>query len=349
MADSSNPATGGAPKVERLQLQRTWEPPSNPLLELTPVDGDVQAAPSFQPQFEAQAEQGQHQEQVEVQPQQNGQRGNFKGDPFARMRILEKEKRKRDAKIEELEEQLSKLTSVIAEKLGEEGQEEEEVDPANPLEALVKGQQRVREEIAELRESQQKREEMSESEKIESFANQQIRGFAAEADKVAPGLYQNAMAYLANVKMMEQMDDHDLSEEDARAAVADWVANIKQKALKGGENPGEVLFRRATMSGFDAHGFVVGVKGSPKQPAEKPAVKKPNAAAEIKQELQKKQALSSISGMQGSSTQDPLKGLAGLSESDRVKTIYSVMRERGDMRRMRSPSLDEMLAHKKMR
>lgn len=340
---AETPAMSGAP--ERLEVTRSgWVPPVNPLLALRGKEVDAEQVADGGEEVVEQEEV--RSAQVAV-PQQVAQKP-FKGDPYARMRVVEKEKKREKERADRLEQQLNTLLSAVQEKVLDAGEEEEDEEPLNPLDALAKKQDKILQRFDALEEVQREQVQLTEAQKVEQVANQNIKGFMEQANQVAPNLYQSAMAHLANAKMLEIMEDQDLSEEEATEKTAEWVANIKQKSVSRGENPGEVLFKRAVTLGFDANGYVNNSAGN-SQPQKQKAPAKKNPAHELQEESKRRSGLGSISSMNGTSAQDPLKGIAALGEKDRVRTLMGVMKERGDLRRMRAPSLQELLAHKERR
>lgn len=339
---AENPANGGAP--ERLELQKRWTPPANPLDAIRD-----RAVPGVNPQGFAPP-------QVEQEEAEDTQTGEFeqpevpevKGNPYARLRVVERDAKRKAAENEELRRKLDTLLEAVAGKLGSSGEEEvEEEEPLNPVEGMLRKQDKILDRLESLEQQDKEKEEKQELTKAEVTANTQIKSFMEQANGYAPKLYENAMAHLANAKMIEVMDDNDtFTEEEAAQAVAEWVFDLKMKALNRGENPGEVLFRRATALGFDANSYV----GKAKQPAApaKPPVVPPNPVEQLAQEAKRKQGLGSISSMSGVTAQDPLKGLAALSEKDRVRAIYAHMDGNNSMRRRKPPTLEDLLKHKRV-
>lgn len=329
-----NPAVSGAP--ERLEVVRSgWVPPMDPLLALKGKESHGPAPDAEQGQ------EGDGEEQV-VSGQQQQPPRPFKGDPYARMRVVEKEKRREKERADRLEQQLNTLLSAVQEKVLDAGEDEEEEEPVNPIEALARKQDKILQRFDALEEVQREQVQLTEAQKLEQAANQSIKGFMEQANQVAPNLYQTAIAHLANAKMVELTEDEGLSEEDATRKMAEWVADIKAKSVSRGENPGEVLFKRAVTLGFNAQAYV----HEQGQAVQKKVPAKKNPSHELQEESRRKSGLGSISSMHGTSAQDPLRGIASLGEKDRVRALMGVMKDRGDLRRMRAPSLSELLAHK---
>lgn len=340
---SESPATNsGVP--ERLETRGRWVPPADPLLALKgkEVSGPDEVNTSSEQREEAFTGGFEQAQQPVV-----GQQKPFKGDPYARMRVVEKEKRREKERADQLERQLNTLLEVVQEKVLAGGEEEEEEEPLNPIDALARKQDKILQKFDALEEVQREQAQLTEAQQIEQIANQNIKGFMEQANSVAPNLYQNAMAHLANAKMVEFIEDEGLSEEEATEKVAEWVAGVKSKSVARGENPGEALFKRSVTLGFDANGYVSKASNGSGKPAKQK--QGTNPAHEIQEESKRRAALGSISSMSGTTAQDPLKGTSSLSEKDRVRTLMAVMKERGDLRRMRAPSLQELLVHKERR
>lgn len=273
-------------------------------------------------------------EQVAPTPQPE-----IKGSPYARIRVLERERALERKRAEELQEQVALLAKVV-DKAGIMQEEEyEEEEPTDPISRLERKQDATLKEINDFKESIKRDREASVERNITNAADSAIREFAAKAEGVKPGLYQEAMAHLANVKLSEILEDNDeISEEDAKIELAKWVVGIKDKAVRNGKNPGEELMRRSLLHGFQ-------MPAPPTQSGKVPTQNgKENATEKIAKEKSRKDGLGSISTVQGSPANDPMKNLAGMSERDRVRAIMNSQKERGQLRR--SAPLSELLAHK---
>jgi hypothetical protein len=226
----------------------------------------------------------------------------------------------------------------VVEKSGVLDEEDEyEDEPTDPLSKLARGQEQILQEMETFKQGAKQDKEQEARQSVEDAANYQIREFAARAENVKPGLYQEAAAHLVNVKMAEIMEDNDdISVEDAQSQVTQWISNIKLKAVNSGKNPGEEFMRRSVL-----HGFKIEAPAAAKAPTKPTAT---NATEKIARERERKEGLASISTVSGSPANDPIKGLAGLSEKDRVRAIMAIQREKGQSRR--PLPLGEILAHK---
>lgn len=271
---------------------------------------------------------------VQVQP---APQPDIKGSPYARIRVLERERELERRRNNELAEQVTLLAKVV-EKAGlAEDDEVEEEEPLDPLSKIARGNEKMLQEFREYKEEREAKDANQQMSQIVGMANSQIQAFSAEADKIKPGMYAEAIAHLANVKMAEILDDDDsISESDAAAKVAEWANNIRIKAVKSGKNPGEEFMRRSVLHGYT-------LPAAPAKPvAPKPVV--PNATEQVQKERARKDGLASISTVQGSPVNDPMRSTAGMSEKDRVKAILQSQKDKGQMRR--SAPLMETLAHK---
>jgi len=218
--------------------------------------------------------------------------------------------------------------------------EEEEEEPTDPLSKIAYEQKKTREEITNFKQEMQKKEEALAERSLHDAADYAIRSYAAKAETVKPGLYQEAMAHLANVKLSEILEDNDeISEEDAKIELAKWVVGVKEKAVRSGKNPGEELMRRSVL-----HGFQVSVPQNTQTGKAPSQNGKESATDKIAREKAKKESLGTISTVQGSSANDPMKNLVNMSERERVRTILQAQKDRGQLRR--SAPLSELLAHK---
>lgn len=264
----------------------------------------------------------------------------IKGSPYARIRVLERERALERKKSEELQEQVALLAKVVdrAGILTEE--EEEEEEPTDPLSKIAYEQKKTREEILNFKQEMQKKEEALAERSLHDTADYAIRSYAAKAETVKPGLYQEAMAHLANVKLSEILEDNDeISEEDAKIELAKWVVGVKEKAVRSGKNPGEELMRRSVL-----HGFQVSIPQNSKTGKAPSQIGKESATDKIAREKAKKESLGTISTVQGSPANDPMKNLVNMSERERVRTILQTQKDRGQLRR--SAPLSELLGHK---
>lgn len=264
----------------------------------------------------------------------------IKGSPYARIRVLERERELERKRAQDLQEQVVLLAKVVDRSgILEEDEEEEEID-LDPLSQLQRGQQDILDRFDNIEKqataAQEQRVEMT----VKERANQQIIEFAQRADQIKPGLYQDATVHLINVKMAELLEDNDsITSVEAAEQVTSWIASVKDKAVRSGKNPGEEFLKRSIL-----HGFTMPV---PTQAGNVPTQKwnvESDAAQRISRERERKQSLGSISTVGGAPANDPMRNTAAMSEKDRVHTILAAYRERGSFRR--GGTLQETLAHK---
>lgn len=347
---------GAAPQPDVLQVpNNVYRKPENPLAALRSKtvqgvqdmvsNGPRQPMPQPEPQqvavYNADSPQeatggseSDYSEQVAPTPQPE-----IKGSPYARIRVLERERALERKRADEAAEQLALLAKVI-DKAGIMQEEEfEEEEPTDPISRLERKQDATLKEINDFKESIKTDRALAQEMRVTEAADSAIRSFAAKAENVKPGLYQEAMAHLANVKLSEILEDNDeISEEDAKIELAKWVVGVKDKAVRSGKNPGEELMRRSLLHGFQ-------MPAPPSQAGKAPVQSgKENATEKIAKEKARKDGLGSISTVQGSPANDPMKNLASMSERDRVRAIMQSQKEKGQLRR--SAPLSEILAHK---
>lgn len=261
---------------------------------------------------------------------------------WARARVLEREKKIRDREIESLKNQLDTVLKVVNERLvaPEEEEVEEELDPIARTE---RKQEKILEKLESLEQKEEKSKEQKEFERINSFADQQIYSFKAEAEKAAPGAYDEAIKHLTNVWMSEELESSDDPEGVVLERVTQKALSLKFKYLREGKNPGEEFFKKALNLGFDLSGFYQAPPGSAQA-----APQAPNSGQSgedlIKKEIARRKAAGSLSGIQGSAPVDIVKNFSKMSESDQFKATLELMKEKGSMRR--APTLKDLLAHK---
>jgi hypothetical protein len=292
-------------------------------------------------------------QQVQAEPEGvdgDGQEGQqekaIHGNPFARARIVERERDIERKRADKAEEQLTTLLEALNKSNLGQAQEEVEIEESlNPLEAISKKQDQVLLEVAEWKKQQTEKEQAQVEETEDSRANGLIQSFVAQAEQAAPGLYTAAVAHLSNVWVSEYLEDNpDADESDANEHVANRARELKLRAAANGLNPGQEFLRRSALVGFRPDLAKAAQKAPQAPKAPKPI---PPPVQEIAQQQERRQALGSISSMQGSSTQDPMRGLASLPEKERVKALMSEMKNRGRM--SRTIPLSETLAHKMVR
>lgn len=356
---NGNPAQDSGAVSEPLQVSQRWQPKANPLDTLVDkiVDGNdigVPGAPPVQPEPLRVQRQGRQQapnawqeaEDVggqEFQEPQGAPEPPIKGNPFARIRVLEREKRLAEERNQRIEEQFIKLTESLSKLAPQEEEDpEEDLSTLNPIEAISKRQEMILERIESREKQEQEEKEREQITEEERAADIHIQSFIQRAEQAAPGVYPAAVAHLANVKMSEYLDDNpDVSVEDAEAEVGKWARGIKMRALREGKNPAEEFLRRSVQVGFNPNGAV---KPQKAPGATNQQQVQPNPAQQIQAEQRRKEALGSLSNMQGTSVQDPIKGLNSLSEKERIRTLMGMSKERGRMNR--PIPLHELLAHK---
>lgn len=257
------------------------------------------------------------------------------GNPFARIRVLERERERERKRAEELQQQMTTLLKAVEEKLGG-GEEEEIVENLDPISRLERANQNLDKKLDKLVEHTQLTKEQEEMMRAESIANEKIREFAAKADGVEKDLYVKATTHLVNVWLSERLTTTDESLEEAQVNVAKNIAGLKLKYLKQGLNPGEEFFKLSAL-----HGFV------PSKPTAKPATDKAKVdpKADIAKERAKKESLGSIGTLAGgASAGTTTKNLSNLNEKEYAAAMMALAKERGNMRR--SIPLSETLAHK---
>lgn len=357
---------GVAPQVEVLQVPTSvYRRPDNPLaaLKSKTVQGvqDLVAHGPRQNVAETVAEEPApkpRQPQVAVfnpdSPQEapgdaeshdNGQgqpapQGEIKGSPYARIRVLEREREIERRRSRELEEQVALLAKVVDKAGIMDAEEEEEELPTDPLSQIARAQQATLKEIHDFKEESKKKEQADAEERLMQVADSGIRAFIEKANSVKPGLYQEAMAHLANVKISEFLEDDDsITEDEAKIKLAQWVVGLKERAAKSGKNPGEELLRRSVL-----HGYNVNIPTPTQTGKASTQSGKENASDKIAKEKERKAGLGSISTVQGSPAVEPMKNLANLPEKERIRAIMQSQKDKGQYRR--SAPLSELLAHK---
>ena len=231
MPDVSN--SGVVPAADVLNApNRTYQKPENPLAALADkvVTAESIGAAPAQPQPQrlqwqqrpaSPQEPSNDQGEGDVPVGQNNgsewQQKPVEGNPYARLRVVARERDRERKENEALREQMGVLMKAVAVK------------------------------------NEQKRQEMA----VNDAANQQIKAFAAKLDQVKPGLYQEACAHVVNVWMSEELEDDDsISEAEAQRKVVARIDAIKKKAVRNGQNPGEEFLKRASLLGWRYDGPV---------------------------------------------------------------------------------------------
>lgn len=266
--------------------------------------------------------------------------GEIKGSPYARIRVLEREREIERRRSRELEDQVALLAKVVDKAGIMDSEEEEEELPTDPLSQIARAQQATLKEIHDFKEESKKKEQAEAEEKLMQVADHGIRAFIEKANSVKPGLYQEAMAHLANVKISEFLEDDDsITEDEAKIKLAQWVVGLKEKAARSGKNPGEELLRRSVL-----HGYNVNIPAPSQSGRVSTQSGKENASDKIAKEKERKAGLGSISTVHGSPAADPVRNLANIPEKERVRAIMQSQKEKGQYRR--SAPLSELLAHK---
>jgi len=344
---------GVVPQQETLQAPNTqYRRPANPMEQLkakavASVQDTMQESryPAPQPlafKYEADAPQEATAAPVEPDYQEQAPQGapEIKGSPYARIRVLERERELERRRSEELQEQVALLAKVV-DKSGilQEEEEEEEID-LDPISKLQKGQEAILERFNNIEQNAAAAREQRVEMTVKERANQQIIEFAQKADQIKPGLYQDATVHLINVKMAELLEDNDnITAEQASEQVTNWIASVKAKAVREGKNPGEEFMKRSIL-----HGFQMPAASQNRNVSTQNGKPEVDAAQRIAREKERKQSLGSISVVGGAPANDPMRSTANMSEKDRVRTIMATYKERGSFRR--GGTLQETLAHK---
>lgn len=349
---------GVTPQAETLQVPNTvYRRPEDPLKALAhkvvpgtqgggpPLGAPVyqfNPAPTQEPEEYATQEATEASQSHENEDGDGGPTPEVKGSPYARLRVLERERNLERQENNALREQLSVLAKAI-EKSGLLEEEEVEEEPLDPISRLAKGQEKVMQEVQSIKEAYSQEVEQKAISAEEAAANAQIREFVAKANELKPGLYQEATAHLVNVWISEELENDDsMSFDKAKEVVNERIAKIKSKSYKSGKNPGEEFMKRAVLHGFDIDKAVGGKNGKVSTQVGKP--KADDAASKIAAQKARQESLASIATVQGSPVNDPMKNLSAMPEKDRVRAIMQQMKESGNSRR--PPLLSATLAHK---
>jgi len=335
---------GAVPQVEPLQAPNTtYVRPQNPLLSLAHkiVPGttsgpdlysiNMSQEPEPEPEVEQQEEAVYEQPQPVAQPE-------IKGNPFARLRVVERERNLERRENEQLREQLSVLAKAVEKSgiLAEEDTFEEEI-PTDPLSKLAYNQEQILKRLDQDKKEAEEQERLAEAYSAEAEANNKIKAFAAKADALKPGLYQEASSHLLNVWIAEVLEDNEgMPLPKAQEIVMERINSIKAKAIAKGLDPGEEFMKRSILHGFNVQA-AIGSGGHQVAATERPA-------RQIAQERERANSLSSISSVQGAPASDVTRNLSSMSERDRVSAIMLMAKERGQM--SRPPSLSDTLRHK---
>lgn len=336
MVGEANPAQAGGEVSEPLQVSRRWQAPVDPLSGLSARTQQVDI-----PQQGAQQEEPEQEEEREIQPQLQ-QEKPIKGDPYARARVLERERDREKRRVADLEQKLNSLTEAITRLAPQVQEEEEEQEPLNPIEAISRKTDRVLQEMNDLKKQREQEVQHQQLSQEEQIANRGIQSFMEQAEKAAPGVYQSAVAHLANVKITEYLEDNpDASEDEAKEHVAVWAREFKLRAMREGKNPGEEFLKRSAIHGFNPN---VAAKPQKAPGAPKVAAPTPDPQVAFQEDLRRREALGSLSSMQGTAKVDPMKALSAIPDSKRVGAIMQEMKSRGRMNR--PIPLEELLAHK---
>lgn len=260
----------------------------------------------------------------------------IKGNPYARARVLEREKRILEQRMRERDDQFNQLIKAIEEGAsGKTEDDDEPIDEGDPLTRLDRKQEATNRKLEQLLEQQKESKQVAELMHLEAVANAKIQEFAVRADGVEKDLYKKAAAHYLNVLMSDKLEDTDLSVEEAKRELAGQIAEMKIKFVKSGKNPGEEFFKRAVL-----HGFVVPKVAE--SPSPTPA---PTAKDQIAKAKGKKDVLASLSSVQGTVKRDGVGDLSKLNEKENFRRVLQLAREKnGSM--MKVPSLAELLAHK---
>lgn len=270
--------------------------------------------------------------QPQIQPEPE-----IKGNPYARIRVLEREKRLQEARERETNEKLSLIVQALEEGAGAREQEDV-IEDGDPISMLSRKQDAQAEALKELLKRQEDEKKHQELQQIEMHANTQIQEFAKMADGIEQDLYKKAVAHYVNVMLAEALEDTDKTENEAAKDVGKQIADMKIKFVRAGKNPGEEFFKRAVLHGFQ----VPQVRA---QQSAQQAQGKPSAKEQVAKAKDKKDVLSSISSVQGTVKRDGVVDLGKLDEKDYFRRIVQLAKERGGSV-YRTPSLSETLAHK---
>jgi hypothetical protein len=188
---------------------------------------------------EVAVEQEASEEQGEDQQEEGGK--PVRGNPFARLRIVERENKVMSARFNEL---IDRLTP----KEREEAEEEIEVPDfdANPLAAIHAQQRRTETRIEKMERAAREKEAKREFQSAITIANEAIKDFAEETPD-----YSDAIKHLCAVDYEEAMDENpELSEKEVDNLLTQKLEQKKLNWLRAGKDPGEELYKRAIKKGY---------------------------------------------------------------------------------------------------
>lgn len=288
------------------------------------------------------------QESVEEQPQpaplpppqaQQDDR-QVKGNVFARLRVVERERDIEKRRAKEAQDRLVQVLEMVLDQDQPEQEPEEdyhEIDPVARLERKVDRVARTLEE-EKLAEEQAEREQEAMQELM--TANMAIRQFAAQAGP----LYTSAIAHLAAMEMDEYLEEHpNVTPQEAELNLLQEMENNKVKWLQQGRNPGQELFKRAIRRGFT---FPVEQARAAQAPPRQAPPARQSATEEVRREQGR--SVRSLGPAQGGAAPQATNArtLATASESDFQDKVLRMVQERGGPALRRSPKMREVLAGK---
>lgn len=259
----------------------------------------------------------------------------IKGSVEARLRIVEREKRLEAAKAKEWEDRFKVLAKIVEDKqVDEEEVVEEDLDP---ISRLSKQNQAISQKLDNVVAATKQEKDAMELARLESMANDKILEFSKRADGVRDGLYREAASHLVNVWMSEELEDTDLPLKEAQNKVAKKLTDMKIKYLLAGKNPGEEFFKRSVLHGFQVPQQTAGAQSAQQG--------KPDAKTQIDKQAKKKDALASLSNVNGSPQHDGVKDLSKLDGNEYFRRVTAMAKEKYGTMRKTIP-IEERLAHK---
>lgn len=259
---------------------------------------------------------------AKAQPREEAPKGREKGNVHAKLRVVERENRI-------MQERLNRLIEAITPKPVEEEELEQEIVPfeQDPLTHMVSKLDQVSKKVDKQNQDQKLTREKQEFLRNLEGADQR----AAEiAEKIGEDNWVEAMEYLANVRIEDYLERNpDKTRDEANHIIGAAVLKEKVFLESQGRNSAELYLKDAIRFGFRPSSLRQKEVAPVVKAPDKPAARSPRD--EIRSANNKGAGTRTTASMNGAPAKQKLsaKGVVGMKESDFRDLVDEVEKERG--------------------
>ena len=240
---------------------------------------------------------------VEAAPEEEAEPEKEIVKPWARARVLEKERNEKSEEVADLRQRLDLLTGMLQEQINarQEAPAEEEIDPeVDPVRAILKKMDGLEKKISRIEQGGEQAKHAITTTQVISDVNETM-----QAQLGTDPVFKEAVMHVATVMERSAAKKYpNLNENQRLAMVSDAINRTKLDWASRGADPIQETYEMAMTLGFDPDATEAKLKSQVNTATQKlPATSKtkPSPKEDIAARRQKEQSVSSIGGVEGGS------------------------------------------------